>query len=97
MAEAMAPPVAGGEGDPMSIWDLAGLAGVALILVAYAGAALGRLDPARAVALSLNLVGASLILASLSRKFNLSAAVMEAAWAAVALYGLIRLALRRRG
>ena len=80
----------------MSVWDLAGLAGVALILIAYAGAALGRLDPKRAAALTLNLIGAGLILVSLSRRFNLSAVVMETAWAAVALFGLIRLALRRR-
>jgi hypothetical protein len=80
---------------PMSLFDLAGLAGVALILVAYAGAALGRLDATRATALSLNFVGASLILLSLTRTFNLSATVMEGAWALVALIGLVRLALKR--
>ena len=78
--------------------DAAGLLGVLLILLAYAGAALGRLDAERPLPLLLNLVGAGLILWSLlTADFNLSATVMEAAWALVALVGLARWALRRRG
>ena len=73
-----------------------GVVGVLLILVAYAGAQLGRLEPRRAPALVLNLVGAALILGSLAVHFNLAAALMEAAWALVALYGLIRKGLSRR-
>lgn len=81
----------------MSLTDVAGLGGVALILVAYAGAALGKLDPERPIALVCNLVGAGLILWSLlTQDFNLSATVMEAAWALVALAGLARWALRSR-
>jgi hypothetical protein len=75
--------------------DAAGLAGVVLILVAYAGAAAGRLDPQRAPSLVANLIGASLILLSLSRDFNLSAAAMEGAWALVAVGGLARLGWKR--
>ena len=44
----------------------------------------------------MNLSGACLVMYSLSRNFNLSAFLMEAAWAAVAAFGLIRLALKRR-
>ena len=81
----------------MSLSDGAGLVGVALILIAYAGAALGKLDPERPFALCCNLLGAGLILWSLlTEDFNLSATVMEAAWALVALAGLARWALRRR-
>ena len=69
---------------------------MALILVAYAGAQFGRLEPRRAPALLLNLIGAGLILASLMVHFNLSAFLMEAAWALVALFGLLRLVLSRR-
>ncbi|HEX4096578.1 MAG TPA: hypothetical protein VHX64_07605, partial [Caulobacteraceae bacterium] len=76
--------------------DAAGLVGVLLILLAYAGAQLGRLEPRRAPALVMNLVGAGLILWSLAFRFNLSAFLMEAAWAVVALYGLVRLAMRGR-
>jgi hypothetical protein len=75
----------------MSWMDAAGLAGVVLILIAYAAATTGRLDPKRAPSLAANFVGASLILLSLSRAFNLSAAIMEGAWALVALVGLLRL------
>jgi len=75
--------------------DLAGVAGVVMILAAYAGATSGKLDPRRAVALTLNLIGAGLILLSLAYDFNLSAVLMESAWALVALVGLGRLALRR--
>ncbi len=79
----------------MSFPDAAGLAGVLLILVAYAGAQLGRLEPRRAPALVLNLAGAGLILWSLTFRFNLAAFLMEASWAVVALYGLIRVVVRR--
>jgi hypothetical protein len=75
--------------------DAAGVAGVVMILVAYAGATTGRLDPKRPIALVLNLAGASLILLSLAYDFNLSAVLMEGAWALVALIGLVRLALKR--
>ena len=82
----------------MSWTDAAGLAGVFVILVAYAGAALGRLNPQGAWSLLANFLGACGILASLLlANFNLSSTVMEGAWAAVALIGLGRLALKRRG
>jgi hypothetical protein len=80
----------------MSLPDAAGLVGVLLILATYAGAQLGRLEPRRAPALVMNLIGAGLILWSLAFRFNLSAFLMEAAWAVVALYGLVRLAMRGR-
>ena len=79
----------------MSLPDAAGVFGVFLILVAYAGATSGRLHPQRAPALLLNLVGAALILVSLWFDFNLSAVIMETAWVLVAVGGLARLALRR--
>ena len=80
----------------MSLPDAAGLVGVLLILAAYAGAQTGRLEPRRAPALLMNLAGAGLIILSLTFRFNLSAFLMEAAWAVVAIFGLIRLAVRRR-
>lgn len=81
----------------MTFADGAGLAGVALTLAAYAAATVGKLDPQRAAALGMNLVGASLILFSLlTERFNLAATAMEGAWALVAFWGLMSLALRRR-
>ncbi len=67
-----------------------------MMLFAYAAGQLGKLDMTRLPALAMNLVGSLLVLWSLSFKFNLSAALREGAWALVALYGLIRLALKRR-
>ncbi len=83
----------------MSWTDAAGLLGVLVILIAYAGAALGRLDPQGVWSLLANFLGACGILASLLlTHFNLSSTVMEGSWALVALVGLIRLAvIRRRG
>lgn len=81
---------------PPSLSDAAGLVGVAVILAAYAGAQLRRLDPVKAPSLILNLVGAGLILISLAHTFNLAAFLMEAAWALVAALGLIRVVLTRR-
>jgi hypothetical protein len=79
----------------MSPFDAAGLVGVALILAAYAAAQLRVLDPTRPPALVTNLVGACLILLSLTRAFNLSAAIVEAAWALIALFGLVRALIAR--
>ncbi|WP_372781889.1 hypothetical protein [Phenylobacterium sp.] len=82
----------------MSWTDAAGLAGVLMILVAYAGAAFGRLDAKGVWSLLANFVGAGLILVSLLvADFNLSSTVMEGSWALVALAGLVRLGLKRRG
>ena len=79
----------------MSLPDLAGLVGVAMIVVAYAGVQLNRFEPRATLSLLLNFFGASLVLVSLLFRFNLSAFAMEAVWALIALYGLVRLAVRR--
>ena len=83
----------------MTLADGAGLLGAALILLAFALVQAKRLDPHEAAALSMNLLGAGLVMASLARRFNLAAFLLEAAWALIALWGLARLAaerLRRR-
>ena len=79
----------------MSWLDLGGVVGVGLVLLAYAGAQVTGLDPKRAPALWLNLVGSGLILLSMSHAFNVSAFLMEASWAALSLFGLVRLLVRR--
>jgi hypothetical protein len=80
----------------MSIPDIGGVIGVAMMLFAYAGGQLRKLEMTGLPALLMNLIGSLLVLWSLSFKFNLSAALMEGAWALVALYGLIKLALSRK-
>jgi hypothetical protein len=79
----------------VTLYDVVGLVGVTMILAAYAAAVLGALDPKGAAALTLNFIGPVLILVSLSQRFNLSAAIVEAAWALIALIGLIRVAAGR--
>lgn len=79
----------------MTIYDAIGLAGTALILGTYALTVGGRIDARRVPALTGNFVGAALILVSLSHDFNLSAAIVEGAWALIAGIGLIRATLRR--
>jgi len=74
----------------VGLYDAIGLAGVLSILIAYAAAQLRRLDPTGLASLLMNLGGACLIMVSLSRAFNLSAFLMEATWAAVAIFGLAR-------
>ena len=75
----------------MSLIDQAGVFGVGMVLFAYAGAAFGKLDPKNWPSLTANLIGSLLILWSLTYKFNLSAALMEGAWAFVAAAGIARL------
>jgi hypothetical protein len=79
----------------LSWTDILGVIGVVMILVAYAGAALGKLDVKGAPSLFANFLGASLILLSLTVDFNLSALLMEGSWALVSLAGLVRLLVLR--
>lgn len=81
----------------LNLYDLIGLVGAALFVGAYAGIQFGRLDPHRPPYLLMNLFGAILVLISLLFAFNLAAFVMETIWGLVAVYGLIRYVLRRRG
>ena len=79
----------------MTLYDAIGLGGTALILGTYALTVAGRIDAQRAPALAGNFAGATLILISLSHDFNLSAAIVEGAWALIAGVGLLRLTLKR--
>jgi membrane-bound ClpP family serine protease len=79
----------------VTLADGAGLIGAALILLAFALVQARRLDPHKAAALLMNLLGAGLVMASLAQRFNLAAFLLEAAWALVALWGLVRLAAAR--
>lgn len=75
--------------------DAAGLVGVVLMLAAYGLTIAGRLEATEPPALFLNLIGSLLVLLSLYGAFNLSAAVIETAWAVIASVGLLRHLARR--
>jgi hypothetical protein len=74
----------------VTLLDAIGLLGVLAMLVAYALTVARRLDPLAPPALLMNLAGSLAVLASLTRAFNLSAFVIEAAWALIAAAGLAR-------
>ena len=72
----------------MQWFNVLGLVGVALILLAYLLLQLRRIDPASAAFSALNALGAALVLLSLYYDFNLPAAVVEGAWLLISLFGL---------
>ena len=73
-----------------SWFDLAGLVGVVIIVIAYLMLELGKL-PSSAPSYSLmNAIGAFLVMVSLFFDFNLSAFLMEAFWFLISLFGLLR-------
>ena len=75
-------------------YDWVGLFGVVLILVAYFVLQTGRIRGDGLTYQLMNLFGASGVLVSLFYKPNFSAILMEIAWVAVSIYGIVR-GLRR--
>lgn len=74
--------------------DLIGLTGSAIFVGAFAYANMAQtLD--KLLFNALNLVGAIMLLVSLSVTFNLPATILEAAWGGIALFGLVA-AIRAR-
>ena len=78
-----------------ALLNAGGIVGVLMVLAAYIGIHIDRMDPKGVTALVLNLAGSVLILLSMIKAFNLPAFFMEAAWAATAIYGLFRLMRKR--
>lgn len=70
--------------------DLVGNIGVATILLTYFFVQMRRLETRSVRYSALNALGAGMVLVSLSVDFNLSAAVVEAAWAGISLLGVWR-------
>jgi hypothetical protein len=71
-------------------YDVAGIAGVILILIAYLMLQLGRWGGIDLRYTLFNLAGALLIIVSLIYDFNLSAFLMEAAWVVISFIGIHR-------
>ena len=76
--------------------EYVGLIGVVLCLLAYFGLQAGRLRGDGLVFQLTNIVGAGGIVVSLFYHFNLSAMVIEIAWIAISVYGIVRSAKLRR-
>ena len=75
--------------------NIVGLLGSVLFIGAFAYANQARqLD--KLLFNGVNLIGAVLLLTSLAVHFNLAAFVLEVAWAAIALLGLVKAIIARR-
>lgn len=78
-------------------YDFAGLIGVAMVLVAYLLVQTRTMDARQPLYLVINAAGAILVLVSLLYAFNLSAFVIQCAWIAISLYGIVRWWREKRG
>ena len=74
----------------LTLPDLVGYAGVALLIGAYGWLQTGRLDQANPWYSGLNALAAVLLLVSLIYKPNPASIVIEVFWLAISLYGLWR-------
>lgn len=70
--------------------DFVGNLGVILVLGTYFLVQSGRMDIRRPTYSISNAAGAVLIIVSLMYDFNLSSFVIEIAWLAISVYGLVR-------
>jgi len=77
-------------------YDVAGTAGVILIVGAYFLLQIGRMRNDSLLFSVSNAVGAALIIWSLFYEFNLSAFLIEAFWLLISLIGVVRFLMRRR-
>lgn len=74
----------------MTLPNILGIAGSAIVIVAYFAVARGTIVADSRPYYVANLVGAGLIFASLWFAWNLPAAIVEGFWAAISVYGLAR-------
>lgn len=70
--------------------DFLGNIGVLLLMTAYLMLQINRLSASGLVYSLLNLLGATLIIISLTTDFNLSAFVIEVFWVLISMVGIIR-------
>lgn len=82
-------------GSLLTIPDLVGYLGVALVVGTYFLSQVGRMESTRALYPALNAVGALLILFSLAHRPNPPSIVIEFFWLAISLVGLARALLKR--
>lgn len=76
--------------------DLIGMVGVIITLAAYYLLNINKLSSIDRIYLIMNFVGSSLVLLSLCVHWNLSAGVIEGAWALISLLGLYRVMKGRK-
>lgn len=74
----------------ITIFDVLGTIGVAMIIITYVLLQTGRLQSTQLSYSLLNAFGAALVLISLYYSFNLSAFIVEAFWLIISVYGIVR-------
>lgn len=79
----------------LDVANVVGLIGSALFVIAFAYSNMAR-SMNFVLFNALNLIGAILLLYSLSVHFNLAAAVLEIAWAIIAAFGLVKAITSKR-
>lgn len=82
-------------GDLLTVPDLVGYGGVALVVGTYFLSQIGKMDATRALYPALNAIGALLILYSLVHRPNPPSIVIEFFWLAISLVGLARTLIKR--
>jgi hypothetical protein len=80
----------------LDLFDLAGLAGVLLIVIAYLLLQLDKLPSSSLTFSLLNAAGSLLIMVSLIFKFNASAFLIEVFWFLISLIGLTKWLISRK-
>lgn len=77
--------------------DITGLIGALLVLVPYFLLQANKMDSKGFTFSALNLIGAFMIMYSLSQSWNLTSFSIEVTWALVSIYGLYKWFMRSRG
>lgn len=80
----------------LTLPDIVGYVGVALVVGTYFLSQVGKMDSTRTLYPALNAVGAMLILYSLALRPNPPSIVIEFFWLAISVVGLVRRTLKKR-
>ncbi|MFT5115010.1 MAG: hypothetical protein ACI8P9_004353 [Parasphingorhabdus sp.] len=70
--------------------DIVGSVGVSLILLCYFLIQIGKMSPTNLRFSVVNMLGASMILFSLSFEFNFASVLIESFWVIISMIGIIR-------
>ena len=80
----------------LSVYDLVGTIGVAIIIVTYVLLQLEKIKSTDLYYSALNAIGASMIIFSLYFDFNLAALVIEFFWLLISLFGITKYLREKR-
>ena len=72
------------------LFQVIGLAGAGMYIAAYSGLQLGFWHGTSLRYILMNLVAASLVLLSLTVKFNMASAIIQITWISISIFGIIR-------